>query len=65
MPTIPQDIAAARTGDALVEMVDGRVYVTPDNWATVFIKRNGRVRLVTDKQEADLTRFIAVAQASA
>jgi hypothetical protein len=47
-----------------VEMVDGRVYVSDDNWVTVRKRGPQRDRLVTDKQEADMVRFIAVAQSS-
>lgn len=47
-----------------VEMVDGRVYVTFDNWQTVYKEQHGRRRLVTG-QEADLARYLAVAASSA
>lgn len=46
-----------------VEMVDGRVYLTTDNWETVYVKRNGKMRRVTDKKEADRARLFAIAQA--
>jgi hypothetical protein len=55
-------------GAETVEMVDGRVYFSTDNWATVYRLWRGnshRWRIVTDKQEADLARFLAVAQSSA
>lgn len=51
-----------------VEMVDGRVYFSDDNWKTVWQSRDydGRShRKVLDKDEADTVRFIAVAQSSA
>lgn len=50
-----------------VEMVDGRVYYSDDNWHTVYKAALGGLgggRVVTGK-EADLARFIAVAQSSA
>lgn len=51
-----------------IEMVDGRVYSTDDNWQTIWLRRPTRWRpghmgpsqRITDKQEADLIRFIAV-----
>jgi len=47
-----------------VEMVDGRVYFTYDHWTTVFVKSpSGKVRVLTGK-DADLARFLAVAQSS-
>jgi hypothetical protein len=56
-----------------VEMVDGRVYSSDDNWQTIWLRkptgwRPGHMspaRRITDKEEADLIRFIAVAQSSA
>ena len=48
-----------------VEMADGRVYVSDDNWVTVRKRGPQRDRIVNDKQEADMVRFIAVAQSSA
>ncbi|MER8619212.1 hypothetical protein NKG99_20635 [Mesorhizobium sp. M1409] len=48
-----------------VEMVDGRVYFSDDNWTTVHvIPPGGQPRRVTGKA-ADLARFLAVAQSSA
>jgi hypothetical protein len=48
-----------------VEMVDGRTYYSDDNWTTVYLIRpSGKRRLVAGK-EADLARFLAVAQSSA
>jgi hypothetical protein len=47
-----------------VEMADGRVYYTDDNWQTVYVQvREGRARKLKGK-EADLARFLAVAQSS-
>ena len=51
-----------------VEMLDGRVYYSDDNWQTVYkvnISGMGGSRRITSKKEADLVRFIAVAQSSA
>lgn len=49
-----------------VEMVDGRVYSTTDGWETVYVsQRGGKKRKVTDKDEADLARYLAIAQSSA
>lgn len=49
----------------MVEMVDGRVYYSDDNWTTVYlIPPGGKARRVTGKA-ADLARFLAVAQSSA
>jgi hypothetical protein len=51
--------------DDQVEMVDGRVYSTDDNWVTVFVTpAGGKRRRITGKA-ADLARFLAVAQSSA
>ncbi|RUX95935.1 MULTISPECIES: hypothetical protein [unclassified Mesorhizobium] len=45
-----------------VEMLDGRVYFSDDNWQTVWQFRghsNGRShRMVLDKQEADQVRLL-------
>ena len=46
-----------------VEMLDGRVFFSTDNWETVYLKRGGRVRLVIGS-EADLARYLAIAHAS-
>lgn len=44
----------------VVEMVDGRVYYSTDNWLTVYlVKPGGKPRKLTGK-EADLARFIAI-----
>lgn len=52
-----------------VEMLDGRVFFSHDNWETVWQARgdkNGRShRKILDKEEADMVRFIAICQASA
>lgn len=47
-----------------IEMLDGRVFFTNDNWATVYLKKDGRVRLVIGKA-ADLARYLAIAYSSA
>jgi hypothetical protein len=44
-----------------IEMLDGRVYTTTDNWATVWLV--GRRRPVA-KAEADLVRFLHAMGAS-
>lgn len=54
--------------DDMVEMLDGRIFWTRDNWQTIAATHRGnrsRTRMVTDKDEADLVRFIAVSQSSA
>lgn len=47
-----------------VETVDGRIYFSDDGWETVY-RRLDRTALerVTDKEEADLARFLAITQA--
>lgn len=47
-----------------IEMLDGRVFFSTDNWETVYLKRDGRIRLVIGT-EADLARYFAVAASSA
>ena len=56
-----------------VEMVDGRLYWSDDNWQTVWKRRAGHwadgfaktpSRKVTGR-EADLARFLAITQSSA
>lgn len=51
-----------------LEMADGRVFFSSDNWLTIWQARgmpNGSShRKLIDKQEADLIRFLAVAQSS-
>ena len=47
-----------------IEMLDGRVFFSTDNWVTVYLKQDGRVRLVTGTK-ADLARYLAVAASSA
>jgi len=49
-----------------VELVNGTVYFSDDNWQTVFRQwrsNRHRWRIVTDKQEADRARFLAIMQA--
>lgn len=46
-----------------VELVDGTLYFTADNWETVWCRREGVSQKVTDKEEADRARFLAIAQA--
>jgi hypothetical protein len=48
-----------------VEMVDGRVYYSDDNWTTIYIMRPSGKRRRVEGREADLARFLAVAQSSA
>lgn len=46
-----------------VEMVDGRIYWSTDNWATVFVARpGGKSRRLTGRA-ADLARLLAISQA--
>jgi hypothetical protein len=53
------------SGKDEVEMIDGRVYWTDDNWTTVNLKlANGKSKVITG-QDADLARFLAIAQSSA
>jgi hypothetical protein len=48
-----------------VEMVDGRVYHSDDDWQTVYVTApGGKPRRITGRA-ADLARFLAVAQSSA
>ena len=59
------DKQMARAKRDKVEMVDGRVYFSDDNWQTVWRQRRGTShRIVTDKEEADFARFLAVSQSS-
>jgi len=56
-----------------IEMVDGRVFISDDNWQTIWVRKQTKwkpghwspCRKITDKQEADLVRFLAVCQSSA
>jgi hypothetical protein len=51
-------------GAERVEMVDGRVYYSLDNWTTVFlVKPSGKPRRISGK-DADLARFLAISQSS-
>ncbi|MBZ9856721.1 hypothetical protein LB566_23295 [Mesorhizobium sp. CA13] len=46
---------------AKVEMVDGRVYYSTDDWHTVFIVEPGRAKArKLSGEEADLARFLAL-----
>jgi hypothetical protein len=54
----------AITVERRLEMLDGRVYFTFDNWVTVFRQRGNRSTQVIG-DEADLIRFIATAQETA
>ena len=47
-----------------VQTVDGRIFWSRDNWATVYLIQRGKQRKLGGK-EADLARFLAVAQSSA
>lgn len=47
-----------------IEMVDGRVYVSPDNWLTIYrITPSGRRRKVTDPQEIGIVRILVASGA--
>lgn len=47
-----------------VEMLDGRVYSTDDSWQTVYLTLpGGKPKKVTGR-DADLARFLAVAQSN-
>lgn len=46
-----------------LEMLDGRVYYSEDNWHTIW-QAGEKPRKVTDKGEADRIRFLVVAQSS-
>lgn len=51
-------------GAETVEMVDGRIFWSLDNWATIYvINASGRCRQVA-ADKIDLVRFLAVAQSS-
>lgn len=61
------DKQVAKASRETVEMVDGRIYYSDDNWETVWKKRLGGLgggRPAIGK-EADLARFLAVSQSSA
>ncbi|NUR12316.1 MAG: hypothetical protein HOQ20_10815 [Bradyrhizobium sp.] len=54
MAKIPAD---AKT----VEMIDGRVYYSLDNWHTAYIVEPGRAKArKLSGKEADLARFLAI-----
>lgn len=58
------NVKAKPTKREYVEMVDGRVYYSDNNWATVYlIPVGGRGHQITGR-DADLARFLAVAQSS-
>jgi len=54
--------AAPKPKRETLEMVDGRVFFSTDNWATIWQSRGlGRShRKILDKQESDHIRFLAV-----
>lgn len=47
-----------------LEMLDGRVFYSDDNWHTIW-QAGEKPRQLTDKGEADRIRFLAIAQRSA
>lgn len=50
-----------------LEMLDGRVYYSDDNWTTIYRARFGGLGggiEITSKKEADKIRFLVVAQSS-
>lgn len=53
-------------GAEMIEMVDGRVFFSRDNWQTIFLipEAGSKPRKVTDRRKADLVRFLAVSQSS-
>lgn len=65
--------ARAKGKRETIEMVDGRVYISDDNWTTIWMRKPtgwkpghmSPAQKITDKAEADLVRFLAVAQSSA
>ena len=52
-------------GVETLEMLDGRLYYSDDNWQTVYLVRNGKTSTVRDKLAADRVRFLVVCQSSA
>lgn len=46
-------------GAKTIEMVDGRVYYSLDNWHTVYVVERGKARKLSG-EEADLARFLAI-----
>ena len=46
-------------GAKTVEMVDGRVYYSTDNWQTVYLVKPGGKPRKLSGEEADLGRFLA------
>lgn len=63
------NLVRSQPGREILEMLDGRVFFSDDNWKTIWQARgmpNGRShRKLIDKHEADKVRFLAVAQSSA
>lgn len=56
--------ARAREGD-LLEMLDGRVFWSDDNWQTIWAQsRDGKRWKRVPEDAVDLVRFIAVSQSS-
>jgi hypothetical protein len=48
-----------------LEMLDGRVYFSDDNWATVYLMRpSGKTKLIDKKEEADKIRYLVLCQHS-
>lgn len=47
-----------------LEMLDGRIYFTFDNWVTVFQQKGNQSTQVTG-EEANLIRFLGTAQETA
>lgn len=47
-----------------IEMIDGRIYVSPDNWQTIYrITPSGRRHKVTDPQEIGTVRILVASGA--
>lgn len=61
--------AVSKRGREFLEMLDGRVFFSDDNWKTVWQARghkNGKShRKLIDKHEADRVRLLVVHQSSA
>lgn len=59
---------APRPKRETLEMLDGRVFFSDDNWATIWQRRgmpNGSShRKIIKKDEADKIRFLVIAQSS-
>lgn len=52
-------------GVETLEMLDGRLYYSDDNWQTIHLVRDGKVSTVRDKFATDRVRHIVVCQSSA